>query len=240
MALWQMEAATKMSSFMAGSSLKVERIAFAGSMLDYGLLDVYSDIDMEIYLSNNAPVDFAGLLEALEDKFCAVFGYQIFNYDDRDTLRLCLENGWRFDLTFIYSGQTAPRDADDSFLANAQKTMNEFWYTAVLALVKFGRGDYLVASHLALELCRLNIAVQMLLRDNEKKTSKHRFGDKEEVPVVLSLLQLRKSGIEKGILNIIYQAAENMDSISESLFKKPTRIYILREIERQLNPSKKR
>ena len=92
-----------------------------------------------------------------------------------------------------------------------------------MVLAKLGRGDYLTASHLALELCQLNIVMQMLVRDDRKRRAVHRFGDKEDVPIIHSLFNekapkdLLKGNIENKILYALYQAAEQMDSMTAGL-----------------------
>jgi hypothetical protein len=51
-----------------------------------------------------------------------------------------------------------------------------FWFKATQAVVKVGRGDRLIALHLALDLLRDACVLEMLLRDRECGTSVHRQG----------------------------------------------------------------
>jgi hypothetical protein len=53
---------------------------------------------------------------------------------------------------------------------------DEARFVAALALVKYGRGDRLIASHLTLELAQLCLVQAMLLRDADEGTASHRFG----------------------------------------------------------------
>jgi len=101
MQLWQNEAKKEMVAVLE-HIINIDRIDLTGSMLDENLLDIYSDVDLEIYLTDNIPLDFTELLDVLTDQVNPVFGYELFNYDTKDVLRLCFENGWRFDLSFIY------------------------------------------------------------------------------------------------------------------------------------------
>ena len=92
-----------------------------------------------------------------------------------------------------------------------------------MVLSKLGRKDYLIAAHLALELCQLVIVTQMMMRDNKKNTNIHRFGDEEDVPVLRSLLHLKGSAdltdgsAATDILSALFLAAEYMDKVSVEL-----------------------
>jgi hypothetical protein len=91
-----------------------------------------------------------------------------------------------------------------------------------MVLVKIGRDDFLIASHLAFELFQLNIVIQMLIRDTNKSTNIHRFGEKEDVPVLKSLLQsdineLSDKNTANVILHMLFLAAEQMDGLLLSL-----------------------
>jgi len=62
--------------------------------------NVFSDVDIKISLLNNVAVDTKDLLADISDNFDGIFGYKVHNNHDNDVMRLCLDNGWRFDLTF--------------------------------------------------------------------------------------------------------------------------------------------
>jgi len=207
--MWQKKAAEAMAEFVRGL-FPVDKIEIKGSMLDPDLLDVYSDVDMEVFLQDEADFHAAEFICKLSDEF-GVFGYQIHRHENSDLLRICLDNGWRFDLSFVYTKGEAAQPAG-TFEDIISSVANEFWFMAVMVLVKRWRGDYLIASHLALELCQLIIVVQMIERDNAKNTNFHRFGDKENVPVFDALLGLQTDTVCP-ILNILFLAAEHMDTM---------------------------
>jgi hypothetical protein len=235
MNLWQTIAAEKMSSFIQ-DFLPASKISFNGSLLDPNTIDVFSDVDMKVSLLTNALVNMKNLISAFSERVSGVLGYEIHNNYDNDVLRMCLNNGWRYDLTFVYPEPQKRNAVDLSFLDKVENTVNSFWFASSMALVKLGRNDYLIAAHLALELCQLVIVMQMLVRDEEKKTNIHRFGDREDVPVLHSLLLLRsRDGFSENnkdeILNIIFHAAEHMEKISAPLVKHPSRTEILKEIQ---------
>jgi len=104
-----------------------------------------------------------------------------------------------------------------------------------MVLVKLGRGDNLIAAHLALELCQLTVVVQMLMRDEEKKTNIHRFGGREDVPVLRSLIPPANHSDMPGdmpahhsnlpdnskneIIRILFHASGHMDIICADIHK---------------------
>jgi len=230
MNLWQNKAAKDMKDLI-NSLMKIKSIEITGSMLNQDLLDVFSDIDMNIYLSDNTAVDIEYFFKQIEKQFGFIFGYQILNNDNKETLRICLDNGWRFDLTFIYPKKKTLRYDENLFVDKIKNVINEFWFISVLAMVKLGRRDNLVAAHLVLELCQLNIVIQMILRDNKKGSNIHRFGDKEDVPILKSLIELKENSIENEILSILYQAAEHMENLSTPFINKTDKKAKLHEMQ---------
>jgi len=238
MNLWQMIAAEKMSIFIQ-EFLPRSKINFVGSFLDQSTLDVFSDVDIKVSLLEVAPVNMKNLLTAVSENFNnGVLGYEVHNNDDNDVLRLCLDNGWRFDLTFVYPEPLKRNVTDASFLEKIEDTASSFWFGSSMVLIKLGRNDYLIATHLVLELCQFVIVIQMLVRDEQKKTNIHRSGDCEDVPILHSILSLKSRDTQNtkdDILNILFQAAECMDKISAKLIKCPYRTDKLRDLQNQLN-----
>lgn len=210
--LWQYEAKEMIEKLLA-TFPEIKKIEVKGSMLDETTLDKYSDVDLEIHLAHTTPFDIKRVVKKLPP----ALGYEIHN----NTLRICLWEGWRFDLSFIYP-------AEDSLEDKVENLVNSFWFTASMVLTKLGRGDNLIASHLALELCRQTIVMQMLIRDRDKNTNTHRFGDNEHVPVLHSITQILDKN-EEGLLirDILFQAAQSMDKMSSGFGYAP-RTNILR------------
>lgn len=162
-------------------NLMIERFAFKGSFTEPALLDRFSDIDVEVYFKDGYAADTVNRLLTLFEQKCLVFAKELHEYEGGCTLRLCLDNGWRFDLSLLYPHPASAPVKTVCWVSEFDKIIDTFWFAVVMALVKTGRGDYLIASHLALETARLTIVFQMLLRDEEKETNIHRFGDKETV-----------------------------------------------------------
>jgi hypothetical protein len=219
MDLWQGTAAKEMTTFLT-NILDAEKIECAGSLLDTSSLDLYSDVDMDITLQKEAAFCMKELTDKLSKQY-NIFGYETYSHNDKDVLRVCFENGWRFDLSFYYTKTKEAPPKHDAFEDSSRITVNQFWFMAVMVLVKLGRKDFLVASHLALELCQLTIVFQMLVRDDRKKTNIHRFGDSEDVPILHSLFDSKnpaewKNGdMASKIQYVLFQAAEQMDVLSE-------------------------
>ena len=122
MNLWQPLAANKMSDFL-NEFLPVKEIAFTGSLLEPTTLDIFSDVDIKILLSENSSLSMKNLVKMLSERFDKVFGFEVHNHDNSDVLRVCFENGWRFDLTFNPRLQES-QEADISFYEKTDKTIN--------------------------------------------------------------------------------------------------------------------
>ena len=224
MDIWQIKAVEKMTAFIT-DLYNVKEIELCGSMLNKSLLDIFSDVDMNIFLQGDSDFDKNEFICKLTGKF-KVFGYEIHVLDNMHVFRICLENGWRFDLSFYHSKPIHTEDripADTFFKDKIDSIINSFWFHSFMILVKLGRGDYLVASHLTLELCQIDIVIQMLVRDNQSGTNIHRFGEKEDIPILDSLFRLDNTGnfshenTATKIKHVLFLAAEHMDNTSESL-----------------------
>jgi hypothetical protein len=98
---WQIDAAKKITDIICGL-YEGAKIDFHGSMLDHDLLDVFSDVDMDVFLPDGVEFKINEFIYTLSNKFI-IFGYEIYNYENRDLLRICFDEGWRFDISFFYS-----------------------------------------------------------------------------------------------------------------------------------------
>jgi len=232
--MWQINAAEKMSGLLS-DLLDVDEIIIGGSLTTPDELDKYSDADMEIRLAGNTPIDIKALLAAASEEFAPVFGYEVISHSRKDAIRVCFENGMRFDLVFRYPADKKSEEPEpaeyDSFASKIDTAVNQFWFYASLILAKLGRKDNLIAAHLALEMCQVIIVIQMLQRDNAKCTNIHRFGDGEDVPVIrrtpqttgecenISLLRRPVLACETAdeILSVVFSAAAHMDNMGKML-----------------------
>lgn len=222
MDIWQIKVAKDLTEYFKSIS-NVKKIEFGGSLLCESTIDAFSDIDMDIILKYNDIIDMKEMIEVLSRRFANVLGYEIYDYENRDMLRICFDNGWRFDMTFLYPDKKEGYKADNTIEEKIDRTIHQFWFISFMVLVKLGRNDYLIASHLTLELCQLTIVTQMLIRDKIKSTNIHRFGEKEDIPILHSLFDMKidKSLSENNnvneILCILFQATEQMDNMSSQI-----------------------
>ena len=220
MSKWQIAALEEMTGFL-NRVLPIEKIDIYGSVLDFEQLDVFSDVDMSVFPEKGFDFQIKDFIDILSGEY-EIFGYQMIRHDTHDLLRVCFDTGWRFDISFFYSKEKEELPAD-SFEDKVRAVVNEFWYITSLVIAKIGRGDYLIAAHLALELCQIVIVIQMMIRDYEKGTNVHRFGDKENVPILASLFELMsqpanaKEDVVEQIRAVLFRAAIQMDEISAQL-----------------------
>ena len=227
---WQVKAADEMVDFIK-NIMQIDSYVFKGSITDKNLLDVYSDVDICFKLSDTTVIKEKKLIAALSEHFCNIFGYELHSGNDKDTFRVCFENGWRFDLTFQYPKSKESKQEGFSTDNSIESIINQFWFMSSMVLVKLGRKDFLVASHLVLELYQLIIVIQMILRDKAKGTNIHRFGDSEDVPILHTLKQMNENTTENEVIHLLFQAAEYMDKISISLLDVPERAGILNALQ---------
>jgi hypothetical protein len=156
-----LDAVTKSASRVAD----VAQLRILGSARQPELMDRWSDVDVGLVLSG------AG--------------------DGRSTCRVVLDDGRRLDLIVgaadqfdRVGGRRAYSDGRPHADATATLTVtdppdasvNGARFVAALAVVKYGRGDLLIGSHLPLELAQLRLVQAMLLRDRDEETTSHRFG----------------------------------------------------------------
>ena len=66
---------------------------------------------------------------------------------------------------------------EDDYGTRVGPMADSFWFKAAIAVGKVARNDLLVGLHLALDLVRDCLVLQMMLRDREKGTNVHRRGD---------------------------------------------------------------
>ncbi|MCL2355982.1 MAG: hypothetical protein FWC70_02325 [Defluviitaleaceae bacterium] len=98
---WQVEASVKMSAFIT-EKFPASKIMFSGSVLNPSELDIYSDVDMQINMPDNTPVCVKDFLDAAAKIFSPVLGFEVISHSLKDAIRVCFENGMRFDLVFRY------------------------------------------------------------------------------------------------------------------------------------------
>ena len=217
--LWQKQGTQEMERFLL-QFFSDPSITRKGSLLNPESLDVFSDVDLEIHLKSNDILNIPKLLSVLEEQIGEIFGYEIHSNASESVIRIVFCNFEAFDLSFFHDAipVTMPNTTFEDKIIN---TVMQFWFIAYMAIIKIGRKDYLIASHLALELCQLIIVLQMLERDKNKNTNFHRFGKQEDVPILHNLIYAgndKKIHDKKDeILSVLFEAAEYMDNAVKHL-----------------------
>lgn len=181
---WQLELLVAVTA-QAGRRADVAQLWILGSARQPELLDRWSDIDVGLVLSG--PVALSSLLPA----GVTVWALDRQSSGVRSTCRVVLTDGRRVDLVVAaaeeferaggrcaYSdGRPQATSTGTLLVADASDaSVNEARFIAAQAVVKYGRGDLLIGSHLTLELAQLCLVQAMLLRDRDEGTTSHRFG----------------------------------------------------------------
>lgn len=175
---WQHEAFSRLSEWAARRP-GVVAIRVHGSVAN-GDLDAFSDLDVSI--TSLDPAEFGGrFTDFVAASLAPVFASSHHSHDGSVTLRLVLTDLRRIDASItppptrrapVLSQPPATALSRDPFEA----LTNDFLFEAVLAGVKAGRGDLLIASHLTLGLARHLLVGAMMLRDRDTGTRHHRYG----------------------------------------------------------------
>lgn len=97
--------------------------------------------------------------------------------------------------------------------AQLRKIAEDFWFKAAIAIAKAARRDLLVALHLALDLQRDCLLLQMLLRDRRLGTNVHRFGGWGD-DIVAELMPRRRRKGSQQVLDVIERACACFDALS--------------------------
>jgi hypothetical protein len=224
--LWHKEAMGEISARLS-SMPGIVSFAWKGSCLEPESMDSFSDLDLDITLSG--PVHDAKSWMSRLFGGIAVFAYEQLGGADKTVLRICLENGWRLDLTCRPGFQNNPPDEPGTLAWLS----NHFWFTAIMASVKLGRRDNLIAAHLALDLYRDILVLLMLERDRRSGTNIHRFGEDEDISFLLGMLP-RESDTATGrelISRLIDGAVKTFSAEIRSIYpKEPDKAAIFRRI----------
>jgi hypothetical protein len=97
-----------------------------------------------------------------------------------------------------------------------ERMADEFWFKATQAIVKVVRNDLLIGLHLALDLVRDSLVLQMIRRDREKRTTLHRIGGWGNELVTRFSWNGQEDSAEE-ILNLIRLNCEVFDELASEL-----------------------
>jgi hypothetical protein len=102
----------------------------------------------------------------------------------------------------------------DAAEAQLSRMEESFWFKATLAIAKAARNDLLVALHLALDLQRDCLALQMLLRDRSLRRNVHRTGGPPWNKIVAELLTQKHTDAVQNALDIVERRCACFDALA--------------------------
>ena len=91
-----------------------------------------------------------------------------------------------------------------------------FWFKAAVAITKVVRNDLLIGAHLALDLARDCLVLQMMRRDREKGTTIHRTGGWGNELIDQLAVSEQQPSAQK-ILDLIQWSCETFDALATTL-----------------------
>lgn len=152
--------------------------------------DSYSDADLHVWMeeAGNAYRGSAyrtylpRIFEKEQILGASLAGRDAAPHEIRETLRVCLKDGFRADLIIHIRTENPALPGETVYLTPEEERFeaaDRFWFCAVQALGKLMRGDYLIADHLSHALIMEGLVLQMQERDREHNTSFHRYGYRE-------------------------------------------------------------
>jgi hypothetical protein len=244
-ASWQATFIEHASSFL--QALDVVRTVFLkGSFVDQKVAtDYWSDVDLVIAVSDHALVEFSESRTWLQGLGTIVGIDRNFPTDCRG-IRVCFDGLRRADFVIVSDALLQSQDKftsicgaslkklfqKDNPVSTAARQIHEtrapsddittladaFWFKAALSVSKIMRNDLLVGLHLALDLQRDCLVLQMIRRDRALGTNIHRFGGYgNEIATALSTAPNHYSPSE--ILTMIARSFDIFDNLAPMLSK---------------------
>ena len=110
----------------------------------------------------------------------------------------------------------SPVEYQDMPQEGVEGMVDAFWFKAAVAITKVVRNDLLIGLHLALDLARDSLVLQMIRRDREKQTTIHRTGDWGN-ELVARFAWNAQAGSGEGILNLVQLSCELFDELASEI-----------------------
>lgn len=110
----------------------------------------------------------------------------------------------------------APTVYQDTPREEIEGLVDAFWLKASVAIVKVVRSDLLIGLHLALDLARDCLVLQMIRRDREKRTTIHRTGGWGN-ELATRIAWDGQEGAGEDALNLITRSCEVFDELASEL-----------------------
>ena len=183
---------------------EVHAVILTGSLADDSLqADIWSDVDLKVIVADHTVEKYVVSTDWLAP-FGQIIGLEKHASPSTQTLRVCLDGFRRFDFVFIaesalqgdahllrrpcrvlwsrlpdleaHIAPQRPLEYHGVTEADVVQLADTFWFKVSVAIAKVARNDLLIAAHLALDLARDCLVLQMMRRDREKGTTIHRTG----------------------------------------------------------------
>jgi len=225
-----------------------------GSLADENIkTDKWSDIDLKIILDKKLIEKYYFNLEWLE-KLGTIFSLEKNNSKNFHTLRICLNNFQRFDITFVTNwileiekwhilwkykilfsnidnlGEKIDKITHEKWswinINNLLDFQENFWHKANNAIIKVMRNDLIIAHHLTLDLARDSLVLQMNLRDKKLNTNIHRTWEFWN-EIINELIINQNNNPKDFILESIKKYSKIFEELSLNLWLKSEKYLIL-------------
>ncbi|HNT76079.1 MAG TPA: aminoglycoside 6-adenylyltransferase [Anaerolineae bacterium] len=242
--LWHETAIARLSAYFSQDPT-VRAVLLAGSLADDAVqADFWSDVDLKVILSDDAVDRYHAATDWLASFGCVV-GLERHTAPLTKTLRVCLADFRRFDFVFIPESALraesfflhppcrvlwsklpdlearivpSPLVAEPPHVSvsDIERIADAFCFKAAVAITKVARNDWLIGMHLALDLARDCLVLQMLRRDREMGTTIHRSGGWGNDLVAQLIVDEGKPSAQK-ILDLIQWSCKTFDVLAAGL-----------------------
>ncbi len=205
---------------------QVAELWVLGSAREPESLDDWSDLDLGLVLTG--PVSLGTLLGSKQ----TIWAMDRSRDERRSTWRIVFSDGRRLDLVVadhdelgraggrcLQSRTGASQRSAEPLITDEPTTdadANEARFIAAQALVKHGRGDLLIATHLCLELAQLCLVQAMLLRDRDEGVTSHRVGTARD-EVAQRIMSVLEADINRSGTAAIRQLTAHFDQLHGEL-----------------------
>lgn len=234
---WQTEALAQLSRRLEADP-DVKALVVTGSLVDGKEVDVWSDIDLKIVLADDAVERYFASVTWLEPLGRPI-GVERHVTPPIKTLRVCLDDlRRRVDVSLMPESNVLLSEPADILWSRmpglerhiapvtlAPPTLEPqdiarmaegFWFRVASAVAKVVRNDLLIGMHLALDLVRDCLVLQMIRRDREFNTTIHRTGGWGNELVAEIAFDVRGDAPEE-ILDLIAWSCRTFDELAGDL-----------------------
>lgn len=183
--------------------------------------ELYSGHDSVLY---RTAIEFKSSIELLDATVCS---YQEWVHTEPPESQKIVFG------QIVLSGATHKSPLRNESFSPNERQINPTWFKYFGAIKRFCRNDNLIGMHLLLDLIREYLVLEMIDRDNRRKTNIHRFGDNERLPDAIKLSHIAESDKEMVLDYIAKLAYEYDQKLSSMIVGYTSRYHLVMEyIER--------